>query len=262
MSGIRKAMPSLLCLMMMLSAPSFAKGDVIKVLTETFPPFNYEENGEIRGASTKLVQALLKEADLEYEIEIGRWSSMFSQARDGRNTLLYSVGRTSERENLFYWIGPLFPMEIGLYSSDAQRIRISHLEDARNYRIGVVRGDMRDQLFTSLGGFQLTRYRNSRNLLRGLERGRVDVVPLAKMTVPYVLEHLSLPSDAIELVFESRILHQADLYIVLGRESDPELAVRLQQAWKRLESRGELEDIRNQVSYHMRNAQGVSSGIR
>ncbi len=182
---------------------------------------------------------------------------MFSQARDGRNILLYSVGRTSERENLFYWIGPLFTMEIGLYSSDAQRIRISHLEDARNYRIGVVRGDMRDQLFTSLGGFQLTRYRNSRNLLRGLERGRVDVVPLAKMTVPYVLEHLSLPAEAIELVFESRILHQADLYIVLGRESDPALAVRLQQAWKRLESRRQLEDIRNTASFYMRNAQGI-----
>lgn len=218
----------------MVVSPSL-QAQAITVLTETFPPFSYEEDGRITGLATQRVEALLREAQVDYEIEVGSWSRVLRRARNGQNILLYSVGRTPAREADFFWIGPLMPFEIGVFALEDSTVRASTIHDLRRYRIGVVRGDVRDQLLSELGGFELVRFRNSERLLRALERGNVDLVPLATLTVPVLLDRIGLPPNTVRLVVTPPELQQADLYLVTGRESDTGLVNRLQGAWEQVE---------------------------
>ena len=52
-------------------ANTWAVEEVI-VMTEQFPPFNFQENQSIKGISTQIVKRLMDEAKIKYKIKIFR----------------------------------------------------------------------------------------------------------------------------------------------------------------------------------------------
>jgi len=66
-------------------------------------------------------------------------------------SLLFSTARTSQREKLFKWVGPITDLTIGLVSLKTKNIKLQSIKDADKYRIGTIRDGSPEQLVLEAG---------------------------------------------------------------------------------------------------------------
>ena len=120
-----------------------AFGQEVQIVTENYPPYNYEENGEVKGVSTEIVKAVLKKAGLDIKIRVYPWARAYNMALKEPGTLIYSIARTPERENKFKWVGVIAPADQVLLSlKERTDIKLNNLDDIRKYRVGTVIADV------------------------------------------------------------------------------------------------------------------------
>ncbi len=80
--------------------------DKLIILTEEYPPDNYMENGKVVGDSTEIVVEILKRIGSKLtrqDIRLVPWARAYGEALNDKSTIVYSIGRTTEREHLFKW---------------------------------------------------------------------------------------------------------------------------------------------------------------
>lgn len=223
------------------SALGYTVENPLEVLTENWPPFNYERDGRVSGLSTEVVKATLERAGIPYTIRLGIWKPLYERALNEHNVLIYTITRTAAREGHFEWIGPIAERQQNLFKLKGRDdIVINSLEDAKRYRIGVqaedaITQDLIAKGFDPEGGnFQLF----SKRVLayRMLFAGRVDLVTGHDITVKYQLELEGLPYDNTEIAFE--IEAEGSYYMALKKGSDPALVKAIKQAFQQIQDTG------------------------
>ncbi len=139
--------------LMPLFSNTFAQ-DEITIVTEEWAPFNYQENGKVVGFSTELLKEILARLKINAPIKLYPWARSYHLALNNKNTLLYTVARTDERQNLFKWIGPIAPRKMYLFKmKNRNDIVIKSLTDAQSLVVGSVRDDAFTQFLLN-NGFQ------------------------------------------------------------------------------------------------------------
>jgi polar amino acid transport system substrate-binding protein len=134
---------ALLCLLILQAAP--LRAEPIRVVTEELPPYNMTQNGQLTGMSTEVVQAVLKEVNVQASIQSMPWARAYDLALHDDNVLIYSITRTAEREHLFKWVGTIAPSRWYLYSLATHPLTLHNLDDARVYQIATVNEDVGEQ---------------------------------------------------------------------------------------------------------------------
>jgi len=132
------------------------QAQVLKVVTEHNPPFNYQlRNDKIVGSATDKILKVLEEANIEFTLNIYPWARSYKMALTQPNTLIFSIFRNKQRESLFQWICPLLPGdELYLFALKKNNlIQITNLEDLKQYKIGVVREGI-DSVYLKSQGFK------------------------------------------------------------------------------------------------------------
>lgn len=188
-----------------------------------------------------MVREIHRVAGIDVGIEVLSWSRAFRQAQRRENVLLFSVGRTPERESLFQWVGPIVPYVVSFYGYGDNLPGVRSWQDLQDYQIGVVRGDMRDQHLTHAGGFQLRRFRNSQDLLRALAAREIDLAPVADLNLPYFLEYLELDAHRFHHVYTSPELSHEGLYLAAGPRTDRCIVLQLRRALREVQERGFID---------------------
>ncbi len=222
----------------------------LRVLTEEVPPLSYSRDGETRGYAVDLVAAVLRDAGLSEDIDIQPWARAWQTAVQQPDVLLFSVARTAEREDMFEWIGRISPREIRVYSLRERRdIQIHELADLRQYRVGVVAGTAALQLLhRKLGTLPYLDITQSHAAnVRKLFLGRIDVVVALDLSVIHHVRESGASPESLQSLLILDAEHP--LYLVLSRNSDPQLAPRLRAAFDRVQRSGLPERLRRQ--YHM-----------
>ena len=164
----------------------------LTVYTEEFPPFNFTQQGRITGVSTDIVQRVLSTAGFTVKIVSLPWESAYQSAQNEENALIYSISRRPNREGLFKWIGILTPTTSSVFGHATRSdIKINKLEDLKNYRIGVVKDDAREQYLLGKG-FKLEdldriggKDPQDRNFKKLIDK-RIDVWPMPDAVAYYV----------------------------------------------------------------------------
>jgi polar amino acid transport system substrate-binding protein len=150
----------------------------LRIVTEELPPYNMTEDGRLTGMSTEVVQAVLKAIDMQADIQSMPWARAYDIALNNENVLIYSITRTAEREKLFKWVGVVAPMHWYLYAKPDSGIRLTSLEDARQFQIATLKQDAGEQYLLA-NGFKLGQNLQSNNkYIYNYEKfklGRVDL---------------------------------------------------------------------------------------
>ncbi len=60
----------------------------LTVVTEQYPPYNYEENGKVKGVSTEVVEEVLREAGIDFSIKVYPWTRALKMAEEQENVLI------------------------------------------------------------------------------------------------------------------------------------------------------------------------------
>lgn len=216
----------------------------ITVVSSSWTPFVYEENGEITGVGTEIVRATLSRAGIRSEINLYPWKRAMKMAEKKKNVMIYPIIRIKEREPLFIWAVPMFKVKMFLYKLKKRTdIVINSLDDARKYSIGVLREAAMHQMLRGQGFEDRKQLKdadsNDQNVSL-LFRGRIDLIAENPMVMAYEAKKLDLPVSEAEEVL---LLFEHEAYMAFGRQSSGKSVERIRAAFEQIRTDGTAEAV-------------------
>lgn len=202
----------------------------IRYLTEDYPPSNYIEDGKLKGIAVDILKLMWAEMGVqEQRIQVLPWARGYEMIQKEPACMLFAMTRSAERENLFKWVGPIYRGYYALHSSAANPIHIDSLEEAKKYRIGVIRADFSelDLLAKGFPDTNLYRADSVQQLTQMLYLGRVDLLYLYSETIKAFAPLLNANQRNFR---ESFIVSENRMYYALSKSTDDALIDRFQKA--------------------------------
>lgn len=215
----------------------------VVVVTAEYPPFNYTEKGAVKGISTNIVRSLLDTLEIDAKITSYPWTRSYKKALEEKNTLIYPLVRTPEREGAFEWIGVVATGKTYLYSLQTRHdIDLQSLDDAKKKSIGVLRGAVRFRYLKTRHFTNLVEDISPRASAQKLILGWIDLWAADENTAYYTLSMMGYdPRRLIKRHFPLDI--ELDGYLAFSKDSDRELVESFRKAFIRLQVSGEYEKM-------------------
>ncbi len=85
------------------------------------------------------------------QILVQPWPRSYRSALLNQDGVFFSTTRTTHRENLFNWVGPIADIKVVVLARKSSQIRVNDPIELGNYRIGVIRDDIGEQQLLQLG---------------------------------------------------------------------------------------------------------------
>lgn len=214
----------------------------LTILTEEYPPFNYEENKELKGASVDIVKELQKRVGNTDPIKVELWSKAYNICLTQKNIALFSTTRTEAREKLFQWVGPLVTDTWCLFAKKGSGITIKTLEDAKKYKVGAYLNDAIEQYLLKDAGFGDAVQSVKENQLnaRKLMAGRIQLWAGGDVQLPYLMVKEGFKADDIEKLLEFR---KTEMYLAFSKDTDPAIVAKWQAAYEAMKKDGTYDKI-------------------
>jgi polar amino acid transport system substrate-binding protein len=217
-----------------------AKQPDLWVLTSLEPPFSQRnERGQLEGLSIDVAKGILQQASIEQDILAAPWERVFLEAQSKSNVLVFSVARTEEREDAFFWICPLTANVVGIYSLHEQPVTgLAQLEKTQKY--GVLDGDYRIEVLEKAGVAQIVKLTHWAQGITSLLSGEIDNLFFSSMGMQYYCQSQQADCSHIKLIYTHQ---QVTSYLALSKGTDAELVTVLKNAAIRYKQSAEYEKI-------------------
>jgi polar amino acid transport system substrate-binding protein len=237
----------------------------LRIVTEEYPPYNYTDGGTLVGLATEVVQAVLRELDIDADFEVNEWETSYNVALNEPNVLIFSIGRNEKREDLFKWVGEITPQDkIYLFALrsrvDRNQIEISDLDSAKDYSIGTTKDDFREQYLLGRGftvGNQLVRGELVHNNMWNLFWGKVDLVALPEMAGFTLAKTLGYDPAELTTVLELSEIPPGANYMAFSKDTPDEVVDKFKVALAKIKSEGIYDRIVAKYRKSMLSAEDV-----
>ncbi len=211
------------------------------IYTETYPPLNYAENGNVTGLATEVVRELMKKTGTEADIKLVTWDEGYKAVLEKPNVSLFSVAMTPERKPLLQWVGPVASLDANLYARKGSKIRIAKLDDAKEVtKIVAVKGYYTEQMLRTEGFTNLESCATEEVAIRKLLTGEAQLFPSNNIAMPALLKKVGATMDDVESVWT---LSTNLIYIAFSRSTSPILVARWQKKLNEMKMYGTFRQI-------------------
>lgn len=231
-----------------ISPQGYAQPD-LKLITEDWAPYNYEEGLEIKGFSTEVVRAVLDELGDAYPIEI------FPGPRSDRmldtlpNIMYFSIFRTPEREEKYKWIGPISDQAVYFYKRTGNSKSYKDIEDIKAASVTVPYKGLVADSVEALGVKNVIKLASRERQFALLFNDRAELlVNTGPLGIAYYLKKMDMPADA--LTQTSVKLLEFPLYIACSKEIPDSVIERWQAALDRVKASNKYRTIYHKYLYH------------
>lgn len=218
------------------AGPAAAKPAMLAV-TEPMPVFQVMKNGQVSGSNSELVRQVLAQAELKAEFQMYPWARAYSLALQQPNVLIYAITKTTEREALFHWIGPIASFRLGFVRLKGnQQAGIKTLQDAKQLTIAVQRQDSTFGWLISQGFAeqkQLVLAADAEQSWSLLANGKVDLIVENPVLLPELARKTDLTLQQLELVLMIPELEQ-QAYLAVSKSTAPKTVEKLKQAYQQV----------------------------
>jgi polar amino acid transport system substrate-binding protein len=200
--------------------------------TEQLPPYNYMENGTLKGLSVDLLEAITEKMGKKVtgeEINLVPWTEGYQAVLTQNNTVLFSTARTPEREQSFKWAGPFYSDRYVLFARPDRGITIESPEDLKEYRIGVITDDavIQQLLDIEVNQSQIVPKSNASANIAALENDEIDLWAFPEEAGRYFTEQVTGNYYAYTVVYQ---LETQDLYYAFNKNTSDSVVQSFQQA--------------------------------
>jgi len=169
------------------------------IMTEEWPPYNYTVNGEPKGFSVEIVQAIMKELKINTTILFYTGARGEKYLQKKSNHMLFSLFRTPERDKIYKWIGPISEESVFFFKKKGNSLIVTCLEDAKRVKRIGTRHEGMIYNFLKGNGFQnLCTQSEPSALIKYFLNGKYDLIANTPITIKYRLEMINSPLDALE----------------------------------------------------------------
>jgi polar amino acid transport system substrate-binding protein len=152
----------------------------LKLLTEEYPPFSYREAGIYKGASIDQVNILMKNAGLEYSIEMLPWARALMLAETQEATCVFITVHNEERDKRFKWVEPLLVDHSVLIRKTGSGVNPATLAEATKFVVGAQRGDFAVDVLKADNFTRIDLATDLNLTLKKLLNGRIDLMPISE----------------------------------------------------------------------------------
>jgi polar amino acid transport system substrate-binding protein len=212
---------------------SVVLGVELDVVTEDLKPYNYVENGKLKGLSTHIVKQLLDKTGINYKISVYPWARAYHIAQTKQNVLIYTIIKTPRREALFKWVGPLGKGgTTSLYRLKKNKyINATTIEQAREYIIGTANSTM-DHIWLKGEGFsKLQTPARIEQAIKMFFKERTDMIAFDDSVIADEFNNLGFDLNDVERVMP---LFSAPPYMALSYSTSDDVFEKLQKAYDEL----------------------------
>lgn len=200
-------------------------------LTEQYPPYNYQHDGVVQGIAVDVLSAASQQLESPISLEsiqVQPWPRAYRTALIKPNTVLFSTTRTKLREHIFQWVGPISSTRIVVLAKRSRKIQIAQTISLAQYRIGVIRDDVGEQLLLELGVPRDSMVESSvpDMLASQLAKDRIDLWAYEENVSKWWLKSEGYDTEDYEVVY---VLREGELYFAFNLEVDRKLVSDLQK---------------------------------
>jgi polar amino acid transport system substrate-binding protein len=215
---------------------------ILTLLTEEYPPVTYAgENGKPTGFVTHIVKELLERNGLRGEPILVPWSIGYELALHLPGILLFSMDQTSQRKELFEWIGPVGRNTAYLYARVDSDLTLESLESAKLVSsIATTKNWWTEQWLRERGIINLTSALHPSENVRQLISGEADLAIFTDLTVRELVEESGYTIDRIKPLLE---VQSNDFYVAASKGTNPSTVYKLQKTLDEMKKDGSFEMI-------------------
>ncbi|MET1257307.1 substrate-binding periplasmic protein [Aliikangiella maris] len=210
----------------------------LNFLTESYPPYNFEENGQLKGVGVDLLISASNKANSPISanaIKLQPWARAYREALKQPGTVLFSTTKTAEREPLFKWVGPISSTRIVALAKKSSGITIQRDTDLKQHDILAIRDDVGEQLLISAGvpKGKIKLGTNAESIIKRLQSDRVKIWVYEENVARWFLKQSGLNSADYEVV---HVLTESEVYYAFNQSVDDSLVKKLQDAIEQVKS--------------------------
>jgi len=216
--------------------------DVLQVYTEQYPPLTFRnEQGEITGFGTDIVSEIMERNNTYTDIRLSSWSNGYQLALINPNFCLFTMDRTTIRENLFQWVGPIGTNRTWFYTKSGSGITIASLDDAKKLTsIGAVNSWFSTQYLIQQGFVNLVNDNQPVSLAAKLMKGEIDAFVCSDVTFPDILRDAGYNYSGVTPSFS---FMSSDYYIAFSNSTPTDLVSKWQSNLEAMKSDGIYNSI-------------------
>lgn len=218
------------------SVAAAAESEPLKIITEEWPPFNYTENGVLKGFASEVVQLVMKDLNVTDEIVVLPGQRGLKTLNKIPRSLFFSFIMTPARKPHYKWIGPFGEQSIYFYKKKGSTIDIVTLDDAKKVASICTRqaGLVYDMLKAS-GFTNLDTAANPEGIYLKTIKGRCALsIGETPLGVAFWLKKTNQPPDA--LIQTPLKLLSTPLYIVASKDISDEEVARWQKSLDKIKA--------------------------
>lgn len=215
----------------------------IQVVTEE-TSYSFLKDGKVSGVASEIAEQMLQMAGLNnYHLAMYPWARAYDIALLQANVLIFPIVRTPSREWQFKWIGEFTRITLKFYKLREERdIVVNQLDDARQYTVGVIRDDVRQEYLEAHDFKRMVVSANNAENFRKLLNHQVQLIALPEREARQQCDSANIPYSDLEGVYSLDEL-SSGLYYAYSISTSDEVVARTRAAFARIKAAGGLDRV-------------------
>lgn len=219
----------------------------LRFVAEDLPPLHFTNaDNRADGFLVDVAKAVIAHTELSAEFELMPQARAFESAQQEADVFMLSLLRSDTRENHFQWVGSVYQTKgylIGLSSRDD--IQLSHLDDAKKYIVGTIRGYFAET-FLRKRGFDETRNLGLAvrydHLWGMLFKGHVDLILTNAISQQIEITKAGYDPSKVKRYLDLSSLSR-ELHIASGLQTDAATIALLRLALEEVKAKREYQSL-------------------
>jgi polar amino acid transport system substrate-binding protein len=228
-------------LLALYSISPIALAQTLTIYTENWPPVNYMADNKVAGVAVEIVQALQTKLGNKDPIQLVPWVRGYKAVLEGPKVMLFSLGRSSEREQLMIMLGPIAISSTTVYTRKGNAARLLALGDAiYTQAIGTYRGSIFVDTAAKKGFTRIDLAATPQMTATKLLGKRFDLWIDGSIAVPSILKEIGHSANEVEKVMT---LDSLELYLAFSTQTPANIVKDWEEALIWLKKEGHYQKI-------------------
>lgn len=228
-----------LCLLLMPAAQAAPR---LSLYTEEWPPMSFANaKGNPDGMAVEVVNEILRRTGQNNSVAMVPWMRGYNLLLTKPNVMLFTVGRTAERERHMTLLGPIAISSTVLLARSEEALPLQAMgSDILKREVAAYQGSIFESTARNKGFTSIRQTSSSEEAARMLLARRVDLWVEGNIAVARTLHRLGVAPDRVARVMT---LDSLDLYLAFSRGTDRGTILQWQTALRDMKKDGTFQTI-------------------